>query len=296
MKKTLLLFAIIFTAIFSFAQVQIDEAPDFEVTTLSGETFILSDFWEQNPDSKVILEFFFADSPMCKETSPIVNDVFKKFGCNEGDVYFLSINVSDNSETTQHYYDTLGLEYPMVSSENGGVTVDTLYNVHAYPTLALMQKELFKPDNDTIWEIDDASVVDSIIVYDSTHFLSRDIWPIINSDSLINVLLSHGLDTVSCSGEDQNNASGIAESLKSNPAIALFPNPAKDQFQIISNSLEGNYQLDVLDMSGKSVIIRNEYFIKNVPQTINTQNLEKGVYIIRLSNAKEQYSDKLLIK
>ncbi len=296
MKKTILLFTFVFSIFYSFAQVQVDTAYNFEVVTMAQDTFNLDEFWAENPDTKVALEFFFADSPLCRETSPMISDAYKRFGCNEHEVFFLSFNVSDDSATTAHYRDTLGIETPMVLSSNGGSFVDSLYQVHAYPSFVLLQKEFFTPDSDTIFTNDTEDDIDTIYTYNNTQFTDKDIWPILDADSLVNILLSYGLMENGCSGEGQNNASGIAESKKTNPALDLYPNPASQQVHFISSELEGYFDMEIIDISGKTIIKRNEFVWKNVPVSINTQQLEKGLYIFSLNNAKESYSEKLMIQ
>lgn len=296
MKKSILSIVFILSIFYSFGQVQVDTAYNFEVVTMDLDTFNLDEFWAENPDTKVALEFFFADSPLCRETSPMINDAYKRFGCNEHDVFFLSINVSDDSATVVHYRDTLGIETPLVLAANGGSFVDSLYRVHAYPSFVLLQKEFYTPDSDTVFTNDTEEEIDTIYTYNDTQFADKDIWPILDTDALVNILLTHGLMENECSGADQNNASGIAESKKANPALDLYPNPATNQVQLISSELEGYFNLEIIDISGKTIVQRNELVSKNVPVSINTQQLEKGLYIFRLNNSKESYSEKLMIQ
>lgn len=119
MKKTLLSFVFIFSLFAAYSQCQVDTAYQFEVVTINQDTFNLNEFWAENPDKMVALEFFFADSPLCRETSPMINEAYKRMGCNEHDVFFLSVNVSDDITTTMHYRDTLNLDLPMVSGDQG---------------------------------------------------------------------------------------------------------------------------------------------------------------------------------
>lgn len=296
MKKTILSIVFIISVFYSFAQIQVDTAYSFEVVTMEQDTFNLEEFWAENPDTKVALEFFFADSPLCRETSPMINDAYKRFGCNEHDVFFLSINVSDDSATVAHYRDTLGIETPMVLAANGGSFVDSLYQVHAYPSFVLLQKEFFTPESDTVFTDDTEDDIDTIYTYNDTQFTNKDIWPIEDADSLVNMLLSYDLMLNECSGEGQNNPSGIAESKKKNPALYLYPNPASEQVNLVSSELEGYFTLEILDISGKTIIRRNEFVSKNNPVSIYTQSLEAGLYVFRLSSSQESYSEKLMIQ
>jgi len=85
MKKTLLSFVFIFSVLFSFGQSLADTAKYFDVLTIDNERFSLEEFWNENPLKKVAIEFYYSDSPLCKETSPVIDSVYKKFGSNQGE-------------------------------------------------------------------------------------------------------------------------------------------------------------------------------------------------------------------
>lgn len=296
MKKTLLSFVFIFSVVFAFGQAQNYILDDFEVVTLEQDTFNLQEFWMENPDKKVALEFFFTDSPLCKEISPIISEAYRKFGCNEHDVFFLSINVSDDSTSIVNYRDTLNIETPVVMSSMGGVTVDTLAAIHAYPTLVLLQKEIFTMVVDTIIEEGDTEEEnDTTIVYEETNYLERDIWPIYNIDSLTNVLLSHGINENECSESGSNNSTGVEE-VSFDQGFHLFPNPNDGNFYIKSSIFDGDFEIEILDLRGKSLFIRNYRKIKNVPYQIQRLDLNTGIYVLRIRHNNESWSEKLIIQ
>jgi hypothetical protein len=159
-----------------------------------------------------------------------------------------------------------------------------------------LQKEFFTPESDTVFTDDTEDDIDTIYTYNDTQFTNKDIWPIEDADSLVNMLLSYDLMLNECSGEGQNNPSGIAESKKKNPALYLYPNPASEQVNLVSSELEGYFTLEILDISGKTIIRRNEFVSKNNPVSIYTQSLEAGLYVFRLSSSQESYSEKLMIQ
>lgn len=301
MKKTLLSFVFIFSVVFSFGQSLADSVQNFEVITMEQDTFNLNEFWQENPEKKVAIEFFFVDSPLCKEVSPMISESFKNFGCNEHDVFYLSINVSDDSASVAHYRDTLNIETPIVLSSMGGDLVDELCEIHAYPTLVLLQKETFIPENDTIWIYDEeteVNIVDSIIIYDEedrTNFLEKDIWPITEVESLDSIIASHGINKNTCS-EDQNNSTGIDKEEIFSHLFKLFPNPNAGRFFITSAKLDGNFEIEIMDLSGKTLIKQHERFTRNIPCQIQVYDLSKGIYILRIRNQKEFWSEKLIVQ
>jgi len=296
MKKTLLSFAFIISAILSFGQAQVDIVDDFQVITMNQDTFNLAEFWTENPNKKVALEFFFADSPLCREISPMISEAYQKFGCNEHDVFFISINVSDDSATVAHYQDTLNIQTPMVMSSMGGAHLDSICSIHAYPTLVLLQKDTYTPENDTIWTDEENGEIDTVYVYEETNFLEKDIWPITDSDSLVNILLNHGLNEYDCSGNDNNSPSAIAEYENFSHLFNVYPNPNSGQFYLISNEIEGNMEISILDLQGRSLFNHSYEMTKKAPLNIQNTDLYRGVYILRITNKNRSWSEKLIIQ
>lgn len=296
MKKTLLSFVFIFSIAFSFGQAQVETVDDFEVITMEQDTFNLAEFWLENPNTKVALEFFFVDSPLCREISPIISEAYQKTGCNEHDVYFLSINVSDDSAAVVNYRDTLSLETPLVLSDGGGFTLDTLLDIHAYPTLVLLQKDRFTPENDTIWEDEENGEFDTVYVYEPTNFLEKDIWPITDIDSLMSILSSHGIGVYECTEGGSNNSTGFDEINHFQSMFSLYPNPNRGQFNLLSNEIEGAFEIEILDLRGQVIANQKGRITKNTAYQLQGLNLSKGVYIVRIHHQKETWSEKLIVQ
>ncbi|MEA3504359.1 MAG: T9SS type A sorting domain-containing protein [Bacteroidota bacterium] len=76
----------------------------------------------------------------------------------------------------------------------------------------------------------------------------------------------------------------------------VFPIPCDKNLRVINNSLyDSNFEIRVLDLSGKVVIINN--YSENIESVeLDTKVLRNGMYILRLSDNKSVYSLKFVVK
>ena len=82
-------------------------------------------------------------------------------------------------------------------------------------------------------------------------------------------------------------------SILNNPTLMnvyLFPNPAKDEFQI--SGLTENSRITLFDLNGKSLI--NKDVINNEPISIST--LKKGIYLVNFTSSDGNHASLLLKK
>ena len=78
--------------------------------------------------------------------------------------------------------------------------------------------------------------------------------------------------------------------------IKVFPNPApKGQINIRINQFVGKLNIQVIDLNGRIVYKATDDNF-NVEKSINLSHLQKGMYIIKLSNETIDYTDKIIIK
>ena len=90
------LVAVIFCFNLGFAQTtSLTEAVDFTVTTVHGEEINL--FALLDDGKHVVVDFFFTTCPPCIASVPKVNESFEKYGCNNGDVFYVAIDVGDTN-------------------------------------------------------------------------------------------------------------------------------------------------------------------------------------------------------
>lgn len=257
MKKVLL--SIVGALSFTFASAQLQNysvgqtAPDFTVTDVHGGTHTLYDI--TSGGQYVLIDFFFVTCGPCQATAPTVTSFYQKYGCNEGDVYVISI---DNGYSTN---DVLGFESqfagpnsnPAVSgNDGGGNAVNSTYGPQAYPTVVLIG-----PDN---------------------KFISTDIWPIGSIADLENAFPSGALTEMSC-------ATGIADNGFQTEVTGVYPNPAVETANVeFSLGQASEVSFEIVDMLGKKVevIAATTYDAGANTVTIPVTELPAGNYFVNL--------------
>lgn len=151
MKKITLLLALFGATLTGFTQVQNynvgDIVDDFTVTDTDGNEHNLYSITAQG--KYVFLDFFFVDCGPCQTWQPTFSELHDKYGCNEGEVYCLSINRgNDTDEDVIAYEEMYGGPFnhaPAASMDGGSGAVDTNFGVSAYPTFCLIN-----PNNEII--------------------------------------------------------------------------------------------------------------------------------------------------
>ena len=181
--KNLLLVLLVFIGLQVKSQTNLTTAVNFTVTDVHGQTHNLFNILDGG--KHVIIDFFFTTCGPCIASVPTLNQAFTDYGCNTGEVYFISIDQGDTDAEVLQYEETYGGLLPSVSGVNGGGnSVTSTYGVTAYPTVVLIAP------NRTI--------------------LSQDIWPLSNITS---VFSNAGLSLASC------GAASIQEELLTNKKL-----------------------------------------------------------------------------
>ncbi|WP_210471792.1 peroxiredoxin [Sporosarcina sp. 6E9] len=118
-----------------------EQAPDFKLTTLTGETVSLSDY----KGKTVILNFWASWCPPCRVEMPYMENYYGE-NKDSGNVEILAINMTktergggDKVEKVEGFVDDLNLTFPVLLDEDGEVM--KLYQVMAYPTTYMINPE-----------------------------------------------------------------------------------------------------------------------------------------------------------
>lgn len=256
MKKLLLFSALLIAAVFNSAKAQcpLTEAIDFEATDVHGEEIHLFDLLD---DGKyVLIDFFFTTCPPCQGASPLVNEAYKHFGCNEGDLFVVSISYKDNNAACIQYDETYGVEFPTIGTEGNGAQITSDYQIPQFPTIILIAP--------------DRSIVE------------KDIWPIESAQFLIDKISSHGIKEMEC------GAVGIQEQVETNYEVQLFPNPSNGEINI--TFIPSNDQMiQIFDINGKNVYQENvtEESDRAIIKKIQLDALQSGMYFMQISSGNE---------
>ncbi len=111
-----------------------NNAPNFTVTDTHGDTHTLYQYLDSG--KVVVLDFFFTTCIPCQYYSPQVNAAFEKYGCNTGEVFFMSIDYNDTDAEVLAYDEQYNILFPSVSGLGGGGNgVVSQYNIQGFPTL-----------------------------------------------------------------------------------------------------------------------------------------------------------------
>jgi hypothetical protein len=80
-------------------------------------------------------------------------------------------------------------------------------------------------------------------------------------------------------------AVSVQEHLQANLALKIYPNPVVDQLNIESNFEQGQLQLQISDMQGRTV--HNEQQPVNTEIQLQLSHLPAGMYLLRIQNGQQ---------
>ena len=112
-----------------------DKAPNFEVTTLAGETFKLSDYKGKKP---VYLKFWATWCSYCKVEMPHLQSIYNKYG-DDVEVLAVNVGINDSVANIQRFFNRGGFNLPTVIDRQGDLT--SRYGIVGTPHHVLIDKE-----------------------------------------------------------------------------------------------------------------------------------------------------------
>lgn len=216
MKKAIILFVTCLTMQLN-AQVG-STATDFSGTDTHGNPINLFDILDNG--QHVVLDFFFTTCTPCIFYTPQVNAAYEKYGCNTGEVYFLSVDFNDTDAEVLAYENEHDIEYPAISGlDGGGNSIVSQYGIQGFPTFYTIH-----PNREIVAVIDPPTVV----VF----------------DFYFNQL---GINESVCN-------SGVEEFQTSND-FGLYPVPAVSDFVTVDlrQSFFGDAAYEIIDAMGRTV-------------------------------------------
>jgi len=104
-------------------------APAFELATLSGEQFSLSDGLAHGP---VVLAFFKVSCPTCQYAFPFLERLYKTYG--KSGVTLVGVSQNDTSATAA-FCKEFGVTFPMLLDDTDSYPVSNAYGLTNVPTL-----------------------------------------------------------------------------------------------------------------------------------------------------------------
>lgn len=236
-----------------------DVVDDFTVTDTDGVEHNLYSITAQG--KYVWLDFFFVDCGPCRATAPIFNEFFDRYGCNEGDVYALSINLgNDDDAYVEWYEEQFGGPFnhaPAASGDGGSAPVTANFGVNAFPTYCLIG-----PDNTMI---------------------NRDIWPLNDVETLENTFpIGFEPPLMQCT-------LGLSDVTAFD--FSIYPTVSKGNVNInLPSSVESN--VAIFNTLGQQVF-QNKYSDKNI--NLNLQ-LAPGVYMVKVTADTNSVTKRIIIE
>lgn len=259
MKKTYtLLFALGLLSASLNAQITISTAPDFTIKDLNGNSFNLYSTLAQG--KYVAIDFFFTTCQPCQATAPKFKGAYQNYGCNTGNVVFISIDNGDTDPQCKAYESSyVGANGPPMFSgvTGGGDAAVSSFMPQAFPTL--------------------------ILIAPNKQIVEKDMWPIANAAAFDPFLSSHGLNYSAC-------ATGVGE-VASPFNFEMFPNPASNVLNISSKNHSEISSVKIIDFTGKAVV--SEIFgAGNESVSLQIAALPKGVYFAEIMTSAGRLVEK----
>ena len=108
-----------------------NSAPDFELTSLSGETIRLSQFRGQ----PVVLSIAASWCPDCRAEAPLIEKLHQE----HPELVVLLVDSKETPEAVQMFVDEIGITHPVLLDKDGAVS--ELYQIIAIPTGLFIDKD-----------------------------------------------------------------------------------------------------------------------------------------------------------
>ena len=259
MKQFLLAAALAVTTFAASAQTTLTQAVDFTVTFTDGEEFNLFDKLAE--DKWVCIDFFFTTCGPCQANQPFYTEAYQNFGCNEGDIFFVSIeNTVGDAEVIVYEETFAGENAPPAASgtDGGGVAAEDGYGIGAFPTFILIN-----PDGEIV---------------------EQDMWPLTNgADTFADYFGSHGLNPMPC-------VVGIDEAAEA--SFTAFPNPANTEVTVDLSGFTGEASVEVYNLLGELVASTTATDLRT---KVDVSALQAGNYVIHVSNDRTSVQQQLAV-
>ena len=228
-----------------------DVVNNFTVTDTKGNSHSL--YSVTSTGKYVFIDFFFTTCGPCQQTQSFFNNLYDKYGCNEGGLYTLSISGhgGDNNANVDAFEANYGGSFnhsPAISPQGNGAAVTDDFGVQAFPTYCLIG-----PDNKLIL---------------------RDIWPVTSLSSFENAFPAGFNPTVmACSVLGVEELSAVD--------VSVFPTVSKGEFNVSLPSVT-DFQLSVVDLNGKEVYA-NSY--QSSSSAALNLSLSPNVYLVNITTS-----------
>jgi len=118
-----------------------NNAPDFKVNDIFGN--LINSEAIRNENKYIFIDFFMNSCGGCQYLVPFVDSVFKYYGCNCNNVYFVGISIASWNDNISilNFRQIYNVEIPLISGASGGSDIGNLYEISYVPYFALITPE-----------------------------------------------------------------------------------------------------------------------------------------------------------
>jgi len=255
MKRIFTVITITVFALSASTQTLLDTATNFFVKDIDGQNHELFDILGQN--KYVVINFYSTACGTCQQHGPEMQEAYLEFGCNEGNVFFISIDKGNWNEDVIYFNNEYGIEYPSVSGMEGNGNITHLeYEIQGTPSVVMIA-----PDR-------------SIPV--------KQVFPAV-AQNIIDSVDAHGGIMQPC------GVTAVNEDEISQRSFAFYPNPASE-FVNFGVNLQKSIKLniEIYDLMGKSVAKTQPTIYKEgtSEKRISVSHLANGIYIGQIRNGE----------
>jgi len=225
--------------------------PNITITDTKGNAHKLYDYCTAG--KYVLIDFYAYWCGPCMATAPKIDEFYKKYGCNSGNVIVLG-NECDAAGTLSdlHGFDaSAGIDtansYPTTYGTIGGAANGTTYGIAAYPTIILVG-----PDKKMI---------------------NNDVWPVSSVADIESKFPVGAITPKACAAPTSVNSM-----VDASISVLISPNPVSNMLTISSKSITG---LVIYNQVG-SRVMSFENLNNITSKSIDLSTISKGIYMVEI--------------
>ena len=227
------------------------QAIDFLATDCHGNEIHLFDILDSG--KYVMMDHFWYTCSGCREIMPNIVETYHRYGCNEGDIYYIEVNQYDDNERCLQWCDEFGVEFPTISKDGGGEGIAVLYGLSAAPHYFLIA-----PDH-------------TIICNNNSPYPFDYSFDFHDLPSVIEAYAAIGIEEHLC--DEGVNETDVE-------STSLYPNPADGFVNLL---VKGSSMIRVYNAMGQ---LMDAFVAENQQVKIETNNYPVGLYIVQVDGQR----------
>ena len=219
-----------------------DYALDASLIDCHGNPMRLFDILDRG--QYVFIDYFWYSCGGCRAIVKYIEEAYYYYGCNKEDVFFMEITRMDHDNLCQMWEEELGVEYPTVGIDGGGLDFCLKYYISMVPCFVLIA-----PD------------------YTIALHSWRDGFLIDDFQSIKDAFDSFGIEEHQC---------GVGVNEDKEMKFSIFPNPVDD---FLNLSVESSSRVRVYNSLGQ---LMDSFIPENGQVGLRTEHYPDGLYILQV--------------